>query len=56
METALLDHPWTLLCLLYVGGWFIALLYARPRGSPPAQEGPPAGRTAAGKGPAEAAE
>jgi hypothetical protein len=56
METVLLDHPWIPLCLLYVRGWLIAIPCARPRRSPPTRDGPPAGPTATGKTPAEAAE
>ena len=49
MGTALLDYPWTLLCLLYAGGWFITFLYALPRRSPPTPSGSPAGSTATGE-------
>jgi hypothetical protein len=49
METVLLDDPWILLCLLYVGGWFIVFLCANPRDSPPTQDGSPAAPTATEK-------
>jgi hypothetical protein len=39
METVLLDHPWMALGLLYVGGWFIAFLYACRHSSPPIRDG-----------------
>ena len=46
MVTALLDHPWAPLCLLYVGGWTITFFCARPRRRPPTGGGAPAGLTA----------
>ena len=55
MVTALLDHPWAPLCLLYVGGWVITFLCARPRRRPPGG-GSPAGPTATEEARAEAAE
>ena len=56
MGTILLDHPWISLGLLYVGGWFIALICAHAGGAPPTQDGSPAGPTATGKAGAEATE
>ena len=56
MGTILLDHPWISFGLLYVGGWFIAFIYARPHRCPPTRDGSPGGPTATEKARAKAAE
>jgi hypothetical protein len=56
MNTVLLDYPWTLLCLLYVGAWLFILIHAHTGSSPPTQDGSPAGPTATGKAGAKATE